>query len=336
MRTPVRPPRPPEPVTIAAQKIFAFDLSGDGRRLALLSVDARSNIKKLSFDPDAGRVTGGPIDITTGSRSWNWIAVSPDGKRVAFSSYGVLQEDLFVSETVNARPQQLTHDAWRERFTRWSPDSRRIAFYSERSGNAQLWAILPDGSGLTQLSALATPLLFPVWSPDGRQIAAASGTLGEATSIIDVGSKPAERETARLPKLGDGIPFTAWSWSPDGRQIAGNLSGGTLPGPGKGVAAYSLESKTFTSFTTDGADPWWLGDSRRLIYRTQGRLLLLDTVTRETRELWRADAGRLWFLTTPADDRSIYFGHSFDEGDIFLASLAGVSQPAPQGGREGR
>ena len=175
----------PEALTLPTLWSGRYSLARDGRRIAFESLDWRSTLHRVAFDPAAERTTGVPLSVfqSTG-RPIRDHRLSPDGQWIVFSRSGV-QEDLFLTRVDGSQYRRLTDDAFRDRGPSWSPDGQRIAFYSDRSGAYEHWVIRPDGSGLEQLTRRqGGSSNFPVWSPDGTRIAAA--VIPQGWSIFDL------------------------------------------------------------------------------------------------------------------------------------------------------
>jgi len=118
-----------------------------------------------------------------------------------------------------------------------------------------------------------------------------------------------------------GQRFEVWSWSPDGRQLAGRVR--AAPGNYVGLATYHFAAQKFDRLTDSGNAPVWLQDSRRLIFDHQGKLYLLDSQTRKSREILAVPPHFASGAALSRDDRLIYFLHTATEADIWLLSLDG-------------
>ncbi len=88
-------------------------------------------------------------------------ALSPDGKRIAFSMAAGRSRHLFVMDTDGGNLIQLTSDRAIDAQPAWSPDGRWIVFTSNRGkpdlrhpgkGEWDIWAIGVDGRNLTRLT----------------------------------------------------------------------------------------------------------------------------------------------------------------------------------------
>lgn len=69
-------------------------------------------------------------------------------------------------------------------------------------------------------------------------------------------------------------------------------------------------------------DPVWLSDNRRLLFRHQGKLYLIDSQSKKVRELLSVAPNEFGHgVTLSRDDRLIYFTLDVIEADIWLMSL---------------
>jgi serine/threonine protein kinase/Tol biopolymer transport system component len=310
----------PEPLATPSRSSGLISISRDGRRIAYATRDGKANLERIGFDPTGGRLVGSPEAITQGSRNVRSCDVSPDGRWVAFHSL-LPRENLFVVGADGSGLRELTNDPYKDREPKWSPDGSRLAFYSNRSGRYELWSIRADGGGVEQVTRTRGPMLAgPLWSPDGRQLACYLEARGAA--LVDLLRPLGERAPVRLPRVGNGQnSFTANSWSADGRWLAGNedrSSGDSIPG----IMLYSVPSARYSRLTDRGIFPYWLHDSRHLIYRDAGGLSWLDTRTREARPLLEPLSNTAFgaFCTSP-DDRVLYVVRETDEGHIWILSM---------------
>ncbi|HYL05263.1 MAG TPA: protein kinase [Thermoanaerobaculia bacterium] len=307
----------PEPLATPSRSSGLPSVSRDGRRILFATRDGKANLERLAFDPAAGRVAGTGEALTQGSRLVKSCAASPDGRWIAFYSL-VPQENLFVIHPDGSGLRQLTNERFKDRNPRWSPDGSRLAFYSNRSGRYELWTIRPDGGGLEQVTHSRGPFpLTPLWSPDGRKLACY--LFGRSTALVDLTRPPAQRQPIELPAAGGKqLRFAATSWSPDGRWLAGYLeqpSGSPIPG----IVLYSFQSAGYSRLTERGTGPIWLHDSRRLLYRDDGKLSLLDTGSRKAAPLLEPPAHSAFdAMCTSPDDHVLYVVRETDEGHIWM------------------
>jgi serine/threonine protein kinase len=298
---------PPEQVTTGgAASHQHLSVSADGRRIAYVESLNAANIHKVAFDPATGSVEGQPIPVTRGSTLTRSPSPSPDGEWIVFKTMGK-QEDLFVVRADGTARRQITNDVHMDREPKWSPDGKRIAFFSDRDGSAGSWTIKPDGTDLKRV----TDGVLPIWSPDGSRIVTTAG-------IVDLRLPPEERSLEVLPPLNEsGEVMWVTSWSPDGRMLAG-------PGSkGSGIYLFSLETREYRRLLDFGGGAKWLGDNRHLVFGHRGRLHFLDTESGAYHEILSLDpvASIQGWFSLSRDDRTIYFGRSTDESDIWMLTL---------------
>jgi len=162
----------PEAVTTvgAASSALQLSLSRDGHRLAYIAQEDIRNLRKVAFDPSAGKAHAEPQWITRGSLQLWFPDPSPDGEWLTACSRGQ-QRHVYIIRTDGTELRDLTEDNFRhDGWPRWSPDGKRIAFTSRRTGDYEVWVINRDGSGMRQVTDSKSGHYSP-WSPDGRTIA---------------------------------------------------------------------------------------------------------------------------------------------------------------------
>jgi dipeptidyl aminopeptidase/acylaminoacyl peptidase len=103
-------------------------------------------------------------------------ALSPDGKRVAFTvqtvdvEKNIKPKQIYVVPVAGGSPVQLTRDGNDNERPRWSPDSELIYFISDRSGSSQIWVMDNAGGHARQITRLSTEAGGLLVSPDGKKI----------------------------------------------------------------------------------------------------------------------------------------------------------------------
>jgi Tol biopolymer transport system component len=313
----------PEALTLPTLWSGRYSLARDGRRIAFESLDWRSTLHRVAFDPAAETTAGVPLSVfqSTG-RPIRDHRLSPDGQWVVFSRSGV-QEDLFLTRVDGSQYRRLTDDAFRDRGPSWSPDGQRIGFYSDRSGAYEHWVIRPDGSGLEQLTRRQEGSSnFPVWSPDGTRVAAA--VIPQGWSIFDLTGRAGEPAVVPQPEADPGHKFWPMTWTADGSRLAGLLV--RANGLTDGIAQFDLASRRYTRILEKPPSSWlipvWLADGRRLLVRDRRGISLVDAATGRTRPLVSVFGYYVGYsLDVTRDNRWITYTETATDGDIWLMTL---------------
>ncbi len=112
-------------------------------------------------------------------------AVSPDGKKIAFSSTRSGRPMIYVMSRRGGPARKVTFAGKYNSSPSWSPDGKKIAFAGYVKGHFDIFTVNIDGTGLKQLTSakklngtMATNE-DPSWSPDGRYIVFTSDRTGK-------------------------------------------------------------------------------------------------------------------------------------------------------------
>lgn len=141
---------------------------------------------------------------------------SPDGSRIAFTTYLHGKPDIYVHSLITHKrvafptyPNTTTTPAW-------SPDGRQLAFSSSRTGDQEIYIANNDGSELRRLTYSPGVDISPAWNPKtGNQIAFVSDRGGSPQIyLMDADGANVQRLTS-----GEGYAVSP-AWSPNGQMIA--------------------------------------------------------------------------------------------------------------------
>jgi len=121
--------------------------------------------------------------------------------------------DIFLLESLDGKPINLTQNPAPDSYPRWSPDGRRIAFVSERDGDEEIYIMDIKTRKVERLTHHPGGDRYPTWSPDGRKIAfLSSGENGKwDLRLIDL--------ITRRVKILSKVVTGSFDWHPDGRRL---------------------------------------------------------------------------------------------------------------------
>jgi dipeptidyl aminopeptidase/acylaminoacyl peptidase len=185
-----------------------------------------------------------------GVRAFPQVAISPDGKRVAWveslpgpGNTPSSNSAIYIAATHSAAvAQRITAGdgkaARQEHDVAWSADNQRIAFLSDAGspGQLQLFIVAANGGAPKQLTHLKGFLSAPGWSPDGKTIAMlftenatrASGPLVAETPDEGVVSEDLHEQrltlvdaaTARVRQISPADLYVyEFDWAHDGKRL---------------------------------------------------------------------------------------------------------------------
>jgi Tol biopolymer transport system component len=120
-------------------KQILFTSDRDGQWQIYSMNEDGSNVKELTHMAD---------------RTNLYPAVSPDGKKVVFSSQvtATNEGDIYSMNIDGSDLQRLTNTAALNNIPSFCPDSQHIVFESDRAGNTDIYIMNLDGTGLSQLT----------------------------------------------------------------------------------------------------------------------------------------------------------------------------------------
>jgi len=298
--------------------LLSLILWGLGEYLAMSKVDAgfwkSSSIrvmedKQLTLEPEHDFIP-----------SW-----SPDGAKIAFTSYRNGGEDIWVMDADGKNPRQLTTDSKGDWSPAWSPDGKQIAFTSDRTGSNQIWIMNTDGSSPRPLT-VAAPMpetwnRDPSFSPDGTKLIFTSNRSGKDENwIMDI-------MTGEVWRHSDGMA-EHWhpSFSPDGDKVlfSSNMTGEW------GLWLSNLEGKQLTRMVPDkrfdnNPAASWSPDGSQIVFRTaEANLWLMESDGTKAIPLTLDGKVDGWRSSWSPDGRKVAYTASRSEdgnSDIWVITL---------------
>ena len=195
----------PEPINKVPTGWISFDSKQDGVwGIYLIKVDGSDKAQPL----------------TVHQKGDNWSSWSPDGQKIAFSSFRdsidpSTTSAIYIVNTDGTGLKQVTNSVAKDAMPAWSPNGKEIAFSSDRAeGNTDVYVVNSDGTGLKRLTDDPAGDIWPSWSPDGEKIAFASKRSGNWQVYV------MDSDGTNITQLTDDSANANSAWSPDGKQIA--------------------------------------------------------------------------------------------------------------------
>ena len=183
------------------------------------------------FGRDGSARSGAPLKVTPLTSSpyvERNVALSPDGKQVAYSWTGEKNDnfDIYVMLIGAGEPLRMTTNPARDMSPAWSPDSRYIAFERGR-GEGKGFYIIPALVGVErklsdayEWTGLGVRPQALDWSPDGKTLAVSDKTSeDEPWSIFLISVETGERHRLTQPPAGYNSDHLV-TFSPDGSRLA--------------------------------------------------------------------------------------------------------------------
>jgi TolB protein len=198
-------------------------------------------------------------------------AWSPDGKKIAYTSYKNLVAGLYLLDleagkvtSVSTRGNNFAPS--------FSPDGKKLAFCStmDQDGNSEIYVADSDGNNIKRLTFNSAADLAPSWSPTSREIAFVSDRSGVAMPQIYI--MDAEGSNVRRVSFG-GNYHDSPAWSPAGDRIVYVSRVENI----FDLYVLNLRNNQITKLTESNArneSPSWSSDGRHIVFASNldGRL----------------------------------------------------------------
>ena len=162
-----------------------------------------------------GAAAGLAVDHQKLTTQFRDLAVSPDGKKVAFTAHG---EVFAASAKDGGDAIRVSNSPAVESQVAWTPNSRNLIYASTRHGMANLFDYNFSTRAETRLTDSPLDDSSPVVSPDGLSVAFLRN--GQELRVMELATKKDrvlyKGYLGRPPFAGTG----AVTWSPDGKWVA--------------------------------------------------------------------------------------------------------------------
>ena len=194
--------------------------------------------------------------------------VSPDGSRLAFSSFnGSAWEIRMFSFDLN-RMVSFPRYGRTNLSPSWAPDGSRLAFSSSRSGAPEIYVVDQSGGNLHRLTNSGTTNVSPTWNrKTGTEIAWVSRH-GDLPKIFSMSA-----DGTNVQQLTDQGYAVSPSWSPNGQFLVFSWMRHYGPGaPGsQDIYLMDVTNKQWVQLTHDGGRndfPCWSPDNRHIVFQS--------------------------------------------------------------------
>ncbi|OIN55797.1 S41 family peptidase [Arsenicibacter rosenii] len=255
-----------------------------------------------------GAAAGSSVDHLKLSSQFRDLALSPDGKKVAFTAHG---EVFAAPAREGGDAVQVSNTPAVESQLVWTPNSRSLIYVSTRSGAGNLYQYDFNTRKETRLTTTDQDDSGPVFSPDGKSLAFVRN--GQELRVLDMST---QKERVLYKGYLGRAPFSSSGsvvWSPDGKWLAFAVYGAktfrnvwVVPAAGGDSKAVSFIANTF------GGNLSWSPDGKYILFGTTQRtetaqLARIDLVPRtpkfredQFRDLFNEELPRTLRPATPA------------------------------------
>ncbi len=204
---------------------------------------------------------GANVRQITQNQSINLSPVwTPDGQKIAFTSYLKRNPDLYLIDLNGRNLQRFSSHPGLNVSPSWSPDGKQIALMMAMEGKSDIYLLDANGGNPKRLTGGHGNESTPRWSPDGQQIVFSSDRSGSPQIYII----PWDGSNVRRLTY-EGNYNTSPSWSPKWDRIAfcGRAGGQfhifTIGTDGSGL-------KKLTPNGSNNESPCWSPDGRYIAF----------------------------------------------------------------------
>jgi len=236
-----------------------------------------AELHTINFDgSDLRRITH--FNSLTLSPRW-----SPDGRRLAFTSFKDGNPDIYLQDLESGKSEKLVSYPGLNLPGSWSSDGARLLVTLSREGSPGIYDMNVGSRMLQRLTRESSINVSPVRSPDEKRIAFVSNRNGSPQIyIMDADGGSVRRLTM------EGNYNTSPAWSPKGKKIAYE---GSVDGQFQ-IFIIDEEEGTPRQMTFAGGDhesPSWSPDGRYLVYSVRrfgrNRIEIMNAGGRNSRVL---------------------------------------------------
>jgi eukaryotic-like serine/threonine-protein kinase len=304
-----------EPKSVAAglEDVGTLAVSRKGHQLAYTKGgNWTCRIWKGEMPGQEGRISIISRLLTT--NQFHWLGrFSPDGRKIAFSSYESGSEEIWVCDSDGANPIQLTNFGGPPTGTAcWSPNNQYIAFDSRPQGNSDIFIMNANGGQKRRMTTEPSDDAVPTWSMDGHWIYFSSnrnGSNGIWKLPVNGG------DAIQVSKEGGIRNFESqdgkWLFNHDGN---GNIWKLSLENGQKQLVLDNIGAYNNWILEKDGI--YYLKGS---LDANESYIMFLRFASNSSKKLARLQQKGIWFLDISPDQRSfLTTDQEIGECDIYL------------------
>lgn len=194
--------------------------------------------------------------------------ISPDGSRLAFTSYKYNNADLLMYSLQLGRLVSFPRFKGTNISPAWSSDGSKLAFSSSMPGDPEIYVIDATGANLRRLTAYRGPDASPCWNPKtNAQIAWVSGRSGLPEIYI------MDADGTNVQRITDQGYAVSPSWSPNGQFLTFAWTRKYGPGePGKqDIYLLDVVTRKWVQLTHEAGNndfPSWSPDGRHIVFQS--------------------------------------------------------------------
>ncbi len=187
-------------------------------------------------------------------------AWSPDGEKLAFTSFKDENPNLYLLNLRNSTQYRLSDGKGLNSAPAWSPDGKRLALTLSKDGNAELYIMDVERKKFRRLTYNRAIDSSPSWSPSNREIVFTSDRTGSPqVYIMDTDGLNVRRLTYA------GSYNDSPNWSPRGDKIA------YVSRTASGFDIYTIDvtgekNMRLTDSSNANEDPCWSANGFSLIF----------------------------------------------------------------------
>ena len=306
--------------------VHTISVAANGTRLAYTVLTNRSNVWEAPITNGAPTSFSAAKPVTNENQTVEALAISPDGKWLAYDSNRDGPQHIFKLALGGGSPIQLTRDSADDFNPSWSGDGRFIAYHSLRTGNRDIYMMTQDGTDVKDVTGYPGHEMGPSVSPNGARLLFISDRSGrwELHSV----QREADGTWSKPKQITRDFGYRG-RWAPDGKTIAyvslvdttvhlvdADGANGRLLFDGHAMRL----SPQNVAFGTDAATLYFSAtdtEGRYAFYRIAAAggaprpVLVFDDPARQPRRPEFDTDGRRLFFTIPSD-----------ESDVWLMELA--------------